>query len=100
MEVRLRLAAIPYHVMTDIVLDRDRSILAEASRLTEQLRSCDPSYQSELDWWTSPFALIDGIPQTSLVSDSEAGRGRCRSNLSVGQTDRFLLFLADDVLFG
>ncbi len=74
MEARLRLAAIPYHVMTDIVLDRDRPILAEASRLTEQLRSADPSYQSELDWWTSPFALTDGIPQTSLVSDSEAGR--------------------------
>ena len=74
MEARLRLAAIPYHVMTDIVLDRDRPILAEASRLTEQLRSCDPSYQSELAWWTSPFALTDGIPQTSLVSDSEAGR--------------------------
>jgi hypothetical protein len=74
MEVRLRLAVIPYHVMTDIVLDRDRPILAEASRLTEHLRSCDPSYQSELDWWTSPFALADGVPQTSLVSDSEAGR--------------------------
>jgi hypothetical protein len=74
MEARLRLAVIPYHVMTDIVLDRDRPILAEASRLTEQLRSADPSYQSELDWWTSPFALADGIPQTSLVSDSEAGR--------------------------
>ena len=74
MEVRLRLAVIPYHVMTDIVLDRDRAILAEASRLTEQLRRADPSYQSELDWWTSPFALADGVPQTSLVSDSEAGR--------------------------
>ena len=74
MEARLRLAVIPYHVMTDIVLDRDRPILAEASRHTEQLRSCDPSYQSELDWWTSSFVSADGVPQTSLVSDSEAGR--------------------------
>jgi hypothetical protein len=49
-------------------------VLAEASRLTEQLRSCDPSYQSELNWWTSPFVLADGVPQTALVSDSEAGR--------------------------
>ena len=64
MEVRLRLTVIPYHVMTDVVLDRDRPILAEASRLTEQLRTCDPSYQSELGWWTSPFALTDGVPQT------------------------------------
>jgi hypothetical protein len=74
MEVRLRLTVIPYHVMTDVVLDRDRPILAEASRLTEQIRSCDPSYQSELAWWTSPFVLSDGVPQSSLVSDSEAGR--------------------------
>ena len=73
-EARLRLAVIPYHVMTDIVLDRYRPVLAEASRLTEQLRSFDPSYQSELDWWTSPFALDQGVPQTSLVSDSEASR--------------------------
>ena len=73
-EARLRLAVIPYHVMTDVVLDRDRPILAEASRHTEQLRSCDPSYQSELDWWTSSFVSADGVPQTSLVSDSEAGR--------------------------
>jgi hypothetical protein len=73
-EVRLRLAVIPHHVMTDIVLDRDRPILAEASRLTEQLRSNDPSYQSELNWWTSPFALSDGVPQTALASKSEADR--------------------------
>ncbi len=74
MEVRLRQTVIPHHVMTDIVLDRDRPMLAEASRLTEQLRTCDPSYQSELNWWTSPFVLADGVPQTALVSDSEAGR--------------------------
>jgi hypothetical protein len=89
MEARLRLAVIPHHVMTDIVLDRDRPILAEASRLTEQLRSCDPSYQSELDWWTSPFALADGVPQTSLVSDSEAGRiDVARTFPSARTTDR------------
>jgi len=89
MEVRLRLAAIPYHVMTDIVLDRDRPILAEASRLTGHLRSADPSYQSELDWWTSPFALTDGIPQMSLVSDSEAGRvDVARTFPSARPTDR------------
>jgi hypothetical protein len=73
-EVRLRLAVIPHHVMTDIVLDRDRPILAEASRLTEQIRSGDPSYQSELNWWTPPFALSEGVPQAALVSESEAGR--------------------------
>jgi hypothetical protein len=74
MEVQLRLTVIPHHVMTDIVLDRDRPILAQASRLTEELRRCDPSYQSELEWWTSPFALTDGVPQSALASESEAGR--------------------------
>jgi len=73
-EARLRLVAIPYHVMTDIVLDRDRPFLAEASRLTERLRSFDPTYQSELGWWTSRFAPDEGVPQASLVSDSEADR--------------------------
>lgn len=96
MEVRLRLTVIPHHVMTDIVLDRDRPILAEASRLTEQLRSCDPSYQSELDWWTSPFALVDGVPQTSLVSDSEAGRvDVARTFPSAGATERRRDIVAD-----
>jgi hypothetical protein len=89
MEVRLRLTVIPHHVMTDIVLERDRPMLAEASRLTEQIRSCDPSYQSELDWWTSPFALADGVPQTALVSDSEAGRvDVARSFPSARRTER------------
>ena len=60
--------------MTDIVLDRDRPVLAEASRLTERLRSLDPTYQSELNWWTSLFAPGEGVPQAALVSDSEAGR--------------------------
>jgi hypothetical protein len=75
MEARLRLAVISYHVMTDIVLDRDRPMLAKASRLTEKLRSYDPSYQSELDWWTSPFTVVEGVPQSALVSESEAARG-------------------------
>jgi hypothetical protein len=89
MEVRLRLTVIPHHVMTDIVLERDRPMLAEASRLTEQIRSCDPSYQSELDWWTSPFALADGVPQNALVSDSEAARvDVARSFPSARRTER------------
>ena len=74
LEVRLRLAVIPHGVMSDIVLDRDRPLLAEASRLTEVLRSYDPTYQSELEWWTSPLKSTDGVPQSALVSESEAGR--------------------------
>jgi hypothetical protein len=73
-EDRLRLAVIPHHVMSDVVLDHDRPRLAEASRLTETLRRSDPTYESELDWWTTSRASGDGVPGSALVSASEAGR--------------------------
>jgi hypothetical protein len=73
-ETRLRLAVITHQVMADVVLERDRPVLAEASRLTETLRASDPSYQTELEWWTSPFAVNDGVPPSALVSASEIGR--------------------------
>jgi hypothetical protein len=67
-------AVTPYEVMLDVVAEDARPMLAEASRLTETLRRYDTSYQDELRWWTSPFALDDGIPQSELVSSSEAAR--------------------------
>jgi hypothetical protein len=73
-ETRLSLSVIAYHVMADVVLDSDRPKLAEASRLTETVREYDPSYQSELNWWTSPFASGEGVPPSALVSESEAAR--------------------------
>ncbi len=72
-EPRLRMAVIPYHVMADVVLDADRPQLAKASRLTEELRQYDPSYEAELEWWTSPFASGDGVPLSALASATEAG---------------------------
>lgn len=72
-EVLLRQTLIPYHVMCDVVGDDARPQLAEASRLTEDIRRNDPSYEAELTWWTSPFIAHEGIPQTSLVSAAEAG---------------------------
>jgi nitroreductase len=73
-EVLLRQALIPYHVMCDVVLDDARPRLAEASRLTQQVRENDPSYQAELQWWTPPFAANEGIPDSALVSAAEAAR--------------------------
>lgn len=52
-------------VMLDVVPDDARRQLAEASRLTEALRRQDPTYQSELRWWTSPFELDQGVPPSS-----------------------------------
>jgi hypothetical protein len=60
--------------MLDLVPDDARPQLADASRLTESLRRQDPTYQSELRWWTSPFELDQGFPPTSRVSASEASR--------------------------
>ena len=74
LQTALRLVILGYHVMFDVLLDDARPQLAEASRLTETLRRHDPTYQEELRWWTSPFAGDQGIPQSALVSASEAAR--------------------------
>jgi hypothetical protein len=73
-EVLLRQALIPYHVMCDVVLDDARPRLAEACRLTEQVRDNDPSYEAELTWWTSPFNTHERVLQSSLVSAADTAR--------------------------
>ena len=70
----LRQSVIPYRVMFDIILDNARPELARASQLTETLRHYDPSYQSELEWWTAHFESYSGVPGSGRVSASEAGR--------------------------
>lgn len=73
-EVLLRQTVIPYEVMFDTVLDNARPTLATVSRLTATLRANDPSYEAEINWWTSPFASGDGMPQSALRSVETAGR--------------------------
>jgi len=58
------------HVLPDTV----RPQLAEASRLTESLRRYDSSYHAELQWWTAPYEVSDGVPYSTLVSVSERDR--------------------------
>ena len=70
----LRSTAANYDVMLAVVADDARPQLAEASRLTETVRRLDSTYQSELQWWTSPFELDQGVPRGALVSASEASR--------------------------
>jgi len=74
LEILLRQTLIPYHVMCDVVLDDARPRLAEASRLTQQIRENDPSYEAELQWWTSPLLTHEGVPQSALVSAAQAER--------------------------
>lgn len=61
-------------VTLEVLADDVRPLLARASRLTEELRREDAHYHAELDWWTSPFVLADGIPPTALASDTEGRR--------------------------
>jgi hypothetical protein len=60
--------------MLDVLPDEMRPQLAQASQLTEALRRTDASYQVEIQWWTSPFALSEGIPPDALASASERQR--------------------------
>lgn len=61
-------------VMVDALTDELRPRLAEASRLTEALRRYDTSYHAELDWWTAPLRLSEGMPPSALASERERGR--------------------------
>lgn len=58
------------HVLPEAV----RADLAEASRLTESLRRYDSSYHAELQWWTAPYEVSDGVPYSSLASVAERDR--------------------------
>ncbi|GAA4542395.1 Acg family FMN-binding oxidoreductase [Mycobacterium paraffinicum] len=61
-------------VAVDVLPDDVRPLLVEASQLTEELRLDDSYYHAELDWWTSSFALAEGMPPTALASDKESWR--------------------------
>ncbi len=74
LELLLRGSVDHHGVTLSVIPDGARLQLAEASRLTEALRRNDPSYQSELRWWTSPFELDRGVPSGSRVSAAEANR--------------------------
>lgn len=58
----------------DVIPDDSRPLLADASRLTADLRRYDSSYHAELQWWTTHSDSSQGIPQGALVSESEAQR--------------------------
>lgn len=61
-------------VRLDVLPEATRPRLAEAADFTESLRLYDSSYHLELDWWTAPFEISEGIPYSSLVSAAESDR--------------------------
>ena len=58
----------------DVIPDDSRPQLADASRLTAEMRRYDSSYHAELQWWTAHSDSSQGIPQSALLSESEAQR--------------------------
>ncbi|MGB3483694.1 MAG: nitroreductase family protein [Mycobacterium sp.] len=60
-------------VRLDVLPDEYLPELIEASALTEATRRQDAPYQAELDWWTAPFDLDQGIPPALLngVADND-----------------------------
>ena len=58
----------------DVIPDDSRPQLADASRLTAEMRRYDSSYHAELQWWTAHSDSSQGIPPGSLLSESEAQR--------------------------
>jgi hypothetical protein len=69
----------------DVIEDDSRPLLADASRLSADLRRYDSSYHAELQWWTTHSDSSQGIPQGALVSDSEAGRVDVARDFPTGQ---------------
>ena len=58
----------------DVIPDDSRPQLADASRLTAEMRRYDSSYHAELQWWTAHSDSSQGIPQSALLSETEAQR--------------------------
>src|SRR5829696_2310804 len=58
----------------DVIPDDSRPQLADASRLSADLRRYDSSYHAELQWWTTHSDSSQGIPEAALASEDEAQR--------------------------
>lgn len=63
-----------YDAHLDVLGERTRSRLAQASRFTESLRLYDSTYHAELHRWTVPFESSTGIPYSALASAAEGER--------------------------
>ena len=82
--------------MLDVLSDDQRPRLVEASQLSEALRRDDPSYHVELDWWTSSFALAQGLPPSALLSVTERRRVEIARDFPIrSQQDRRSEIAAD-----
>ena len=58
----------------DVIPDDSRPQLADASRLTAEMRRYDSSYHAELQWWTAHPTRRRVFRQSALLSETEAQR--------------------------
>lgn len=65
---------VPEPVFLDVLPESARPRVVEASQLSAGLRRYDTAYHEQIEWWTAPFKLSDGIPRTALLSEDERGR--------------------------
>lgn len=71
-EALLRSAVDESTALLDVVSDAGRAELVRAAKLTESLRRYDQGYHFELDWWTGPFRVSEGVPHSSLLTSEES----------------------------
>lgn len=89
LEVVLRRLVTDDYAALDVLSDDAKPELISAARLAESLRRYDDSYHHELQWWTAPFRLSEGVPPDALVSSSERQRVPVNRNFAIsGHADR------------
>ena len=82
--------------VVDVISDRNRPELVEASGLTEALRLYDSEYHAEMQWWTAPYEVGDGIPHSALVSAAESDRVDVGRSFPVTHNEERRVEMGDD----
>lgn len=95
-ELVLRRAVYADVSAVDVIGNRDRPELAEASALTDALRLYDSTYHAEMQWWTAPYEVCDGIPHSALVSAAESDRVDVGRNFPVTHNEERRVKSGDD----
>ncbi len=80
----------------DVISASDRAELAEASSLTEALRLYDSEYHAEMNWWTAPYEVSDGVPRSALVSAAESDRVDVGRSFPVTHNEERRVTMGDD----
>ena len=74
LEPVLRAIVRKHAVSLCVIDDNARPALASVSRMSEEMRRSDASYQAELLWWTGYSDPEQGIPPSALVSEADTER--------------------------